>query len=84
MLVAVLFAVAVPNLGPIISLVGALSLSVVGILLPALIQLSTFWYHTHGIAFKWLFTKNMLLAVFAVVGLVSGTYASIVDIIATY
>ncbi|XP_034255048.1 proton-coupled amino acid transporter-like protein CG1139 isoform X2 [Thrips palmi] len=83
-LLAFIFAVAVPNLGPIISLVGALSLSVVGIMLPALIQLSTFWYQTHGLAFKWLLTKNALLAVFAVIGLVSGTYASIVDIIATY
>ncbi|KAK3923360.1 LOW QUALITY PROTEIN: Proton-coupled amino acid transporter-like protein [Frankliniella fusca] len=80
---AFLFAVAIPNLGPFISLVGALSLSVVGIMLPALIQLSTFWYHTTGTAFQWLLVKNSLLSIFAIIGLVSGTYASIQDIIAS-
>ncbi|KAJ1525360.1 hypothetical protein ONE63_010177 [Megalurothrips usitatus] len=78
--IAFLFAVAIPNLGPFISLVGALSLSMVGIMLPSLIQLSTFWYQTKGAAFHWLLVKNVLLSVFALIGLVSGTYSSIMDI----
>lgn len=81
---AVLFAVAIPNLGPFISLVGALSLSVVGIMLPALIELCTFWYQSRGAAFWFLLAKNGALSVFAIIGLCAGTYASIVDIVALY
>jgi solute carrier family 36 (proton-coupled amino acid transporter) len=76
-LFAVLLAAAVPNLELFISLFGAFCLSILGIVLPALIQLATFEEDRRGLRLA----KNLFLIVFGLVGLVTGTYISIKDII---
>jgi len=70
-------AVAIPNLELFISLVGALSLSVVGIILPPFIAFATFEHQRKG----WRLIKNFALIIFGILGLITGTYVSIVDII---
>ncbi|KAF4519395.1 hypothetical protein B566_EDAN008703 [Ephemera danica] len=73
-------AVAIPNLELFISLFGALCLSVLGIILPSIIESVTFETHRRG----WLLVKNVCLALFGIAGLVTGTYISIKDIVETF
>jgi solute carrier family 36 (proton-coupled amino acid transporter) len=69
--------VAIPNLELFISLVGALSLSMVGIILPPVIAIATFEHQRRG----WRIFKNGFLIIFGILGLITGTYVSIVDIV---
>ncbi|KAL0267642.1 UNVERIFIED_CONTAM: hypothetical protein PYX00_009851 [Menopon gallinae] len=79
----VILAAAVPNLGPIISLVGSVCFSVLGLLLPAVIDLVTRAELGYG-AFKWIFVKDVIIMVIAIIALCAGTYTSFLDIIHAY
>lgn len=75
--------VAVPNLDPIISLVGAVFFSVLGILVPAVIE--TVYVHGCGSSnFGWILVKNIILGAFSIFALVSGSIVSIEEIIKEY
>lgn len=78
--IPVAVAIAVPNLGPIISLVGALCFSTLGLLCPAVIETVTYWEHGLG----WRLWKNIFVILFALLALITGTYASILEIIGEY
>ncbi|KAK4872818.1 hypothetical protein RN001_014847 [Aquatica leii] len=71
-----ILAVAVPSLDLCISLLGAFCLSTVGIAIPALIDTVTFWNCKTGWRFYLMFIKNLILIVFGVGGLISGTYTN--------
>ncbi|KAI8126092.1 hypothetical protein FF38_03692 [Lucilia cuprina] len=83
-LVTFLLAVAIPNLELFISLFGALCLSALGLAFPALIQICTHWYTTHGMAKVWLLLSNFFLIIVGILGLVIGTYTSLAEIVATF
>lgn len=73
-------AIGVPNLGGFISLVGAVCLSTLGLMFPAVIDLITF-YDEPGLGrFKWRLWKNLFLIGFGMLGFVTGTYVSIHEI----
>ncbi|KAG5683569.1 hypothetical protein PVAND_012842 [Polypedilum vanderplanki] len=77
-------AIAVPDLEPVISLVGAVFFSSLGIFVPAFIEivfLSS--YEGYG-ALKWKLWKNILLMIFSLVAMFAGAFVSILDIIETY
>lgn len=75
-------AVAIPNLGPFISLVGAVCLSFLGMIFPAVIETVTFWDSPNGLGrFNWVLCKNIFLVCFGVLGCLTGAYVSILDII---
>ncbi|VEN44800.1 unnamed protein product, partial [Callosobruchus maculatus] len=74
-------AVAIPYIDLFISLFGALSLSALGLAFPAIIQLSTYWYSLKGLSGTWIITKNILIMLFAVSGLIVGTSTSLEKII---
>ena len=78
--IPVAVAIAVPNLGPIISLVGALCFSTLGLFVPAVIENVTYWEYGLG----WRLWKNIFVILFALLALVTGTYASILEIIDEY
>jgi len=78
--IPVAVAIAVPNLGPIISLVGAICFSTLGLFCPAVIENVTYWDHGLG----WRLWKNIIVIIFALIALVTGTYASILEIISEY
>lgn len=78
-----ILAIAVPNLGPIISLVGAICFSILGLLLPSIIDTVTRWEDGFG-RFNWILYKNCIISVLAILALLSGSYASILEIIDTY
>ncbi|XP_063224883.1 proton-coupled amino acid transporter-like protein CG1139 [Bacillus rossius redtenbacheri] len=76
-------AIAVPNLGPIISLVGAVCYSTMGLFCPASIDLATNWNGDLG-RFKHVLWKDLLILALWLVILVLGTYTSVVDIARAY
>lgn len=75
-------AIAVPNLDPIISLVGAVFFSVLGILVPAVIETVYYWPNLG--AGKWILIKNIILSIFAIFALVTGSIVSVQEIIHEY
>ncbi|XP_053623995.1 proton-coupled amino acid transporter-like protein CG1139 isoform X1 [Plodia interpunctella] len=75
-------AIAIPNLGPFISLVGAVCLSFLGLIFPAVIETVTYWDRPNGLGrFNWVLWKNMFLVCFGILGFLTGAYVSILDII---
>lgn len=74
-------AIAIPNLGPFISLVGALCLSTLGLMFPSIIELVTVWEQENGLGrFKWKLWKNIMIISFGILGLLTGTYTSLHEI----
>ncbi|XP_063240185.1 proton-coupled amino acid transporter-like protein CG1139 [Bacillus rossius redtenbacheri] len=80
-LVTFLLAVAIPNLELFISLFGALCLSALGIVAPAIIETATFWYSRDRSHFVGMLVKNLLILVFGLFALVIGTYTALVEIV---
>ncbi|CAG9761643.1 unnamed protein product [Ceutorhynchus assimilis] len=80
----VVLAILIPNLGGFISLVGAVCLSMLGLIFPATIDLVTF-YEEPGLGrYNWRLYKNLFLIFFGLIGFVTGTYVSIIEIIESY
>ncbi|CAG9803780.1 unnamed protein product [Chironomus riparius] len=79
-----LLAIAIPNLELFISLFGALCLSALGLAFPALIQTCVYWNTTEGFSKAIMVTKNAIIFILATVGLISGTYTSIKEIVHTF
>lgn len=76
MLFTVGVAALVPDLEPIIGLVGSICFSTLGLFIPAVIETVLCWEGELGVL-KWKLFKNALLAAFAMLALVSGTAQSI-------
>lgn len=75
-------AIAIPNLGGFISLVGAVCLSFLGLIFPAVIETVTFWDRPNGLGrYNWVLLKNTFLVCFGILGFLTGSYVSILDII---
>ncbi|KAJ8919850.1 hypothetical protein NQ315_006379 [Exocentrus adspersus] len=80
-ILTVILAILIPNLGAFISLVGAVCLSMLGLIFPSIIDLVTF-YDDPGLGrFNWRLWKNLFLICFGLVGFLTGTYFSINEII---
>lgn len=76
--------VAVPNLEPVIGLVGAVFFSFLGLFVPAFVEcvyLSA--YEGYGL-FQWKLWKNIILMIFAAIALFTGTFVSVLHIIDEY
>lgn len=70
-------AASVPNLEPIIGLVGSICFSTLGIFIPAVIETVLIWDNESTITKKLKLGKNIFLVFFSVFALVSGTMSSI-------
>ncbi|XP_055311595.1 proton-coupled amino acid transporter-like protein CG1139 [Sitodiplosis mosellana] len=79
-----ILAVAIPNLGLFISLIGALSLSTLGILFPPFLECAYKWNRTSGYSKSFMIFRNILICVIGLAGFVIGTTLSLKDIINTY
>lgn len=73
----------VPTLEPFISLVGAIFFSFLGIFIPAVVETVSCW-ECHLGTCNWRLWKNCFLALVAICALISGTWISLLDIIAIY
>ncbi|XP_031633234.1 proton-coupled amino acid transporter-like protein pathetic [Contarinia nasturtii] len=76
---AVLLAVAVPTMGPLIELVGAFGFSCFGLILPVIIEIMTCWNYGFG-RFNWILIKNFICVVFGLFALIFGTRSAIAQI----
>lgn len=77
-------AVAIPQLGPFISLVGAVCLSTLGLMFPAIIELVTFWDSPGLGSCYWRLWKNLFIILFGILGFITGTITSIEEIISEF
>lgn len=76
-------AIAIPNLGPFISLVGAVCLSTLGLMFPSVIELVTVWEQENGLGrLNWRLWKNIAIISFGMLGFATGTYVSVGEILA--
>jgi proton-coupled amino acid transporter len=66
--IPVAVAIAMPNLGPILSLVGAVCFSTLGLFCPAVIETVTHWEHGRG----WRLWKNIFVGVSALLAVLTG------------
>jgi len=82
-IVAVLLAVAVPTCGPFIGLIGAFCFSLLGLLIPILIETVTYWDIGFGPC-NWMVFKNILVFIFGVLALVFGSHSAVLDIVKMY
>ncbi|XP_055297032.1 proton-coupled amino acid transporter-like protein CG1139 [Sitodiplosis mosellana] len=79
-LITFLLAVAIPKLDLFISLVGALCLSTLGLIFPALIETCVFWRDTCGVQRSLMVIKNILIACFGFFAVFVGTSTSVLAI----
>ncbi|XP_060800799.1 proton-coupled amino acid transporter-like protein CG1139 [Amyelois transitella] len=79
-ILTVALAVAVPDLGLLIGLVGAIFFSTLGLLIPAVVQTAHQWDRGLG-RFNYVLWKNLLLLIFYFIVLISGCYSAISAII---
>lgn len=75
----VLLACIIPNLGGIISLVGAVSSSALALIFPPIIEIVTFWPDGLG-KYKWMLWKDLFILMFGLLGFVFGTYTSLLHL----
>uniref|UniRef100_A0A1I8QAY1 Amino acid transporter transmembrane domain-containing protein n=1 Tax=Stomoxys calcitrans TaxID=35570 RepID=A0A1I8QAY1_STOCA len=75
-----ILAACIPNLGPIISLVGAVSSSTLALIAPPILEIVTFWPVGFE-RYKWILWKDVVILIFGLCGFVFGTYASIAQIL---
>ncbi|XP_014370043.1 proton-coupled amino acid transporter-like protein CG1139 isoform X1 [Papilio machaon] len=81
-IITLCIAIAIPNLGPFISLVGAVCLSFLGLIFPSIIEIVAFWDRPNGLGrFNWVLWKNLFLISFGILGFLTGSYVSIIEII---
>ncbi|CAH1709918.1 proton-coupled amino acid transporter-like protein pathetic isoform X1 [Aphis gossypii] len=77
---SVLIAVAVPTIGPFIGLIGAFCFSLLGIIVPVIIEFATYWDKVT----VWMTIRNAVLIAVGFLALVFGTSNSVFQIISAY
>ncbi|XP_046486293.1 proton-coupled amino acid transporter-like protein CG1139 isoform X2 [Neodiprion pinetum] len=82
-IVTVIFAIAIPDLEPFISLIGSVLFSILGIAVPAIVETVSCWDNHLG-TYRWRLWKNGTLVVLALLALVFGSWVSMVEIIKLY
>jgi proton-coupled amino acid transporter len=70
----------IPNLGAVISLVGAVSSSTLALIFPPIIEIITYWHKGFG-THNWILWKDIFIMIFGLLGFVFGSYVSILNII---
>lgn len=76
-------AIIVPQLGPFIGLLGAVFFSFLGLFVPALVE--TIFRYPDDLGFcKFILIKNLLLMIFAMCALATGSFVSLKEIVEMY
>ncbi|KAI8420460.1 hypothetical protein MSG28_008948 [Choristoneura fumiferana] len=76
-------AIALPKIGPLVELLGALGFSVLGILGPVIIEVITYWDIGFG-RYNWRLYKNAFILIVGSLFLIFGTYSAIIQILQSY
>lgn len=80
---AVLLAIAVPTISPFIGLIGAFCFSILGLIIPAVIEIVTYWDVGFG-KWNWVVWKNILVGIFGLFALVFGSKNAFAQILEIY
>ncbi|KAL7638918.1 UNVERIFIED_CONTAM: hypothetical protein RMT77_010452 [Armadillidium vulgare] len=72
-------AAVIPNIGLFTNLVGAVCASMLSLIFPPIIETVTFWPDTGK--YHWRVCKNALMSFIGILGFVTGTYSSIVELV---
>ncbi|ALC39884.1 CG13384 [Drosophila busckii] len=75
-----ILAAVIPNLGSIISLVGAVSSSALALIAPPIIEIITMYNVGYG-RYNWILWKDIAIFLFGIAGFVFGTWASLAQIL---
>ena len=82
-ILAISVAIAVPKIEPLISLISAFCFSVLGLLMPVLIETIVFWEGNFGLC-DWKTYKNIIIAFFSLICFIFGTQIALDDIYREY
>ena len=82
-LISVMIAALIPNIGLVISLVGAVASTALSVIFPPICESITFWPDGLG-RYKWQLVLNILIISFGVYVFIAGTTLSLSNIIACY
>jgi len=82
-ILSTLNAIALPNLGPLLALVGTFSISLLNLVFPCCIELCLIYQDTYG-KLLWKLWKNILMILFGLLIFFYGSYRAIADIIEEY
>jgi len=78
-------AIIAPNLGPLLSLVGALTISLLNLVFPALIEICLYYPPEYNYGkLKWVLVKDIFYVIVGILILVQGTVFSIKDMISEW
>ncbi|XP_017020751.1 glutamate transporter polyphemus-like [Drosophila kikkawai] len=84
-ILSTLNAVVAPNLGPLLSLVGAFTISLLNLIFPALIEICLYYPPEFNYGrWKWKLWKDIILIIVGTVILIEGTYFAIVAMVKEY
>lgn len=72
-----------PTIGPFISLIGAFCFSILGLLIPIVIEIMTYWDVGFGPG-NWMIIKNVIIGIVGLIAVVVGSKNAILEIIAEY
>ena len=76
-------AIAVPKLGLFISLIGATSGSFASIILPAVIEIGTYYSYCSKVP-KWLIIKDVIIIIVGILCFITGTYTTIYSLVLAF
>ncbi|KAK7571977.1 hypothetical protein V9T40_014449 [Parthenolecanium corni] len=82
-ILSVIVAIAVPEISPFLTIIGALFFSALGIVFPAVIELLVFWDDGFGYCY-WKLVKTIFLIFFGVLAMIFGTHSGIKGVIKSY
>lgn len=83
LIVTTINAIASPNLGPLLALVGTFSISLLNIVFPCFIELCLLFNDTYG-RLRWILWKDILLILIGMIIFFYGSHSAIMDIIKAY
>lgn len=78
-MISVAIGVALPLLEHIINIVGALFYSILGLIIPAVVETIFRWEDLGRL--NWILWKNIIIAVFGIIMLISGCTVTVMDIV---
>lgn len=77
---SVVISIAVPQISPIMTIVGALFFSFLGLLFPVFIEIVVFWKDGFGFAY-WKLIKNVFILIFGTLAMIFGTHSGVMEVI---
>ncbi|KAH8371239.1 hypothetical protein KR093_006715, partial [Drosophila rubida] len=82
-IVTTINAIVFPNLGPLLSLMGAFSISLLNLIFPCCIELCLIYNDSYG-KFRWKLLKNILIIILGLIIFTYGTYTAFLGMIEQY